>query len=265
MQTRTIILTLVATTAVRAIAVAPCVEPGTVRFDLLKDHRAKISYVLSGGPAIVTVDVQTNNGEGAWVSIGAENFRSLQGDVNKVVTASEAMREIRWDSRADWPDRVVPAGGIRAEVTAWNLRNPPDYMVVDITDGSRVFYTSAAALPKGIGDFIYKSDKIVMRKIPAAGVLWKMGSSRTKVSGLAGEPLHEVTLSEDYYLGVYELTQGQYSNLVMHTTWGSRTNYKSVMPSYYEGADRSVHPLEKVSFNTFRDAGGTAKWPQSWA
>lgn len=242
---------------------APSIVQESVRLWQPRDHRARISYVLSDGPAIVTVDIQTNNGAGAWASIGAENFRSLTGDVNKVVPAGSATREIRWDARADWSDRVVPMGGIRAEVTAWNLRNPPDYMVVDITDGSRAFYASADAVPKGVGDFVYKSDKIVMRKIPAAGVCWKMGSEREKVSGFAAEPLHEVTFSEDFYLGIYELTQGQYSNLVMHTTWGSRTNYKSVMPSSYNGADRSVHPLETVSFNTFRDAGGTDKWPQS--
>lgn len=55
---------------------------------------AIIRYRLTGGPAIVTVDIQTNVNRSAsgpdsdWISIGEVNFRNVAGDVNKLARLS---------------------------------------------------------------------------------------------------------------------------------------------------------------------------------
>ena len=41
-----------------------------------------------------------------------------------------------------------------------------------------------------------------------------MGSPMNEVGRLANEMQHEVTISKSYYLGVYEVTQGQYENVM---------------------------------------------------
>jgi formylglycine-generating enzyme required for sulfatase activity len=69
---------------------------------------------------------------------------------------------------------------------------------------------------------VYKTDKLVMRKIPAANVIWTLGSYQYgsvggKNYGEFGrsdnETARPVMLTDDYYIGVFEVTQAQYAHL----------------------------------------------------
>ena len=88
---------------------------------------------------MVTLDVQTNyveNAETKWASIGGEALWNTEGDVWKKVDAGT--RTISWrPDKSPWAGHKIAAGGARAVVTAWALDNPPNYMVVDISDGAR--------------------------------------------------------------------------------------------------------------------------------
>jgi len=62
----------------------------------------------------------------------------------------------------------------------------------------------------------YKTDKLVLRKIPANGVTWKIGSPVGEVgTGYSNqgvrETQHDVRLTEDFYIGVFEMTQAQFA------------------------------------------------------
>ena len=200
-------------------AVDPQVD--SVSFDFNKDNRlATIRYTLSDAPGIVTLDVETNRTGAAtasaedWVSIGGEHLREVVGDVNRYV---EDLGEhlLLWQPDKSWPDHEVPAGAIRAVVTAWSPQTPPDYLVVDLVNSSnRWYYLGEDFLPRGgITNDYYRQDAIVMRRIPAAGVKWTMGLSstaRTAVgTGYTNMQQHYVKLTNDYYMGVFELTMGQ--------------------------------------------------------
>ena len=68
-----------------------------------------------------------------------------------------------------------------------------------------------------------------------------MGSPESEEGHQENESQHEVTISKDYYLGVTEVTQGQYER-VMGTN-----------PSYFQKrvirkSDSSMYPVEKVSW-----------------
>ena len=196
-------------------------QVGSVSFDFNKDNRlATIRYVLADAPGIVTLDVQTNRTgaatavEADWVSIGGEHLREVVGDVNRYV---EELGEhiLLWQPDKSWPDHEVPAGAIRAVVTAWSPQTPPDYMVVDLVNASnRWFYLGEDFLPRGgITNDYYRQNAIVMRKIPASGVKWTMGMSSTDYAntGMASYNMqqHYVKLTNDYYMAVFELTIGQ--------------------------------------------------------
>ena len=65
-------------------------------------------------------------------------------------------------------------------------------------------------------DVKYKTTHLVMRKIPAAGVTWKIGAPSTEkgtdyVDNKGREDQHAVQLTEDFFIGVFELTQYQFS------------------------------------------------------
>ena len=56
-----------------------------------------VTYTLTGEPAVITIDFQTNevaNAESGWVSIGAVNFTNTIGAVNQVVSTGE--HDIYW-------------------------------------------------------------------------------------------------------------------------------------------------------------------------
>ncbi len=114
-------------------------------------------------------------------------------------------------------------------------------------------------------DAKYATTHLVLRKIPAAGQTFTMGSpesengrkdkdtakengSNVTVSGR--ETQHDVTLTKDFYMGVFEVTQYQWWKIM--GTW----------PSYYSFADcRNSRPVEKVSYNDIRGSGIGATWP----
>ena len=222
-------LALVAVCAVATLTAAP--QATVTGLAQNGGNKVTVGYTLSGGPGIVTVDFLTNG-----VSIGAQNFADVSGDVNRLV--ADGAHEITWKPYSLWPGE--DAENLSAQVTVWATNAPPDYLVYDFVGHATNFYTCVEALPDGgLANNIYKTDRIVLRRIPAKGVSWLMGSSATEVwggtdIGAAGVS-REVTLTRDYYMAIYEITQAQYRHAGGTTT------------SSYSGEDADLHPVEKVA------------------
>lgn len=227
-----------------------------------------ISYTLDR-PAIVTLDVQTNVDSTAasdvpsgWVSIGDIHLRTASGDVNKVVTNLSG--RVSWHPDTDWPE-----GGrldnVRAVLTAWATNSPPSYLVLNLLEPYNVrFYTSEEAFPEGnCTGRVYKTDKLVMRRVPAAGVEWYMGSpsseyGRQNVNTSSAETRHAVTLNEDYYIGVYPVTicqlyrflglafSAENANAAWQTRDGGYMSYNALRGSVDEGVDWPTTGIDKV-------------------
>lgn len=167
-------------------------------------------------PAILFVDVVTNVAPDSTetASIGRENFSTLHDfswnpsefPANRVMPARTY--KFLWQPRKDWPGWKL-RDTVSIVVRAYRLDSPPDYMVVEM-DGSKTkrFYENADELPGGgVTNDVYKTDKLVMRRIPASGVTWLMGNPSV-TTGPAATTAHYVTLTNDYYLSVYEHTKG---------------------------------------------------------
>ena len=190
---------LAAAVAACALNAAPTVSDVTIAFD--EDSRMMtIGYSLSED-AVVTVDILTNN-----VSIGAEKFADVAGDVNGVVKAGRGT--ISWRPEHLWPDQLFTTPLFTAKVSAWKLDEPPPYLVVWITEekGKVRYYESEKALPGGITNVVYRAKRLVMRRIPAKGVTWLMGSPETETGRQANEVQHYVSFTNDYYMGVFPVT-----------------------------------------------------------
>lgn len=220
---------------------------------------AIIGYSLSAANAVITLDIQTNVTGGAWESIGGEAVSGARGDVWKAVETGS--RSIKWDATTCWADHQIPASGIRAVVTAWALDNTPDYMVVDISDGAQqntqTYYPSVDFLPGGIlSNEYYRTTKLVMRKIMAKNVEWTMGSTALEAERGSNEATHQVALTNNYYIGVFEVTQSQWALIQ-----SSRPK-----PSWFKNPDYwSMRPVECVSYNEIRNsANGTANAAYNW-
>ena len=223
-----------------------------------------ITYTLTAAPVVVTLDIETNTASGAWVSIGGEHIQRVAGDVNRRVSGKETYR-ISWIPDRDWPGNIVAANNARAVVTAWPLDNTPDYMVVNLLTATGIdsarYYTSTNFLPGGLlSNPAYRTSSIVMRKILAKDVTWTMGSVIESCHATNLKPYetaHSVTLTNNYYIGVFEVTQRQ---------WSLVTGELKPYFSYEE--DHAMRPIERVSFNRARTSSNNVavaghEWPNA--
>ena len=209
---------------------------------------AEISYALTEGPAIVTMEIQTNalaNGEGEWLPVNGTDVQHIDGDINRIVRTVGERCVIRWKAHKDIPDRVFTNGTIRAVLTAWATNAPPDWLVVGLSSANDVhFYATTNDLPQGFCSDIYKTTHLLMRKIPAAGVTWMMGTPLDEYSARDAnrEIQHRVMHTEDYYMGVYEVTQGQYTNMCDKANPSTQKN----------DPDSPLRPVENVGVRLLR-------------
>ena len=225
------------------------------------DHVLKIEYTLDE-PAIVTFDVKTNG-----VSIGGANLKTATGDFNRLVaaTGSGEKRTITWKSYESWPDHTSRKDGeFSVSVTAWATNSPPDYMVVKLIGddkGSRVFYPSVDWFPGegGVTQDAYKTDYLVMRRIPAAGKTFRMGPP-PEVTRSVNAVRHLVALTNDFYMAIFELTQAQYKNVMgKNCSLSYFDSYKGLNADLANYKNVTTGPVPQTRCSEFR---GTAKsWP----
>ena len=216
-------------------------------------RRVTVQYDLDEA-AVVTMDVLTNG-----VSIGGANIQAVGGDCFKKVAAGNN-HVVTWDPWLSWPDQKFGAGVVSVRMTAWALDNTPDYMAVDITAtggaDTQTYYPAADFVPGGVTNSIYKTTKLLMRKIMAKDVEWTMGSTTLETKRDATrEATHQVKLDGNYYIGVYEVTQAQWDLI------------QPGRPSYFNNAaDRAMRPVEQVCYNEIRNAANstTADAAYNW-
>lgn len=220
-------------------------------------HTVTITYKLDNAPAVVTLDVQTNctdaAGTVAWASIGGGNIQYATGDVwTKVEGDDGATHTITWRPDLSWPDHKIADGGARAVVTAWAMENTPDYMVVDISaaaqPNTQKYYPAVEFLPGGILDnTAYRTTKLVMRKIMAKDVEWTMGSVAEAGREAAKEAPHTVSLTNNYYIGVFEVTQTQWALVA--------TNSPNSCESYFtDTASKPMRAKECMAYSEIRQS-----------
>jgi formylglycine-generating enzyme required for sulfatase activity len=119
------------------------------------------------------------------------------------------------------------------------------YLVVDLSGGTNATsypVTYLSTVPPGGWTDEHKTTKLVLRRIPATTPDFTMGGRSTDYPGASDDGLHQVTLTSDFYLGVFEVTQRQWE-LVM----GNKPSYFN-NASYYQ-----TRPVEQVSYYDIRE------------
>lgn len=202
-----------------------------------------VNYTLAGDDAIVTLDVVTNG-----VSVGGRAIRRVGGDVNRFVSAGE--RTIWWRPDADCD---VTGDDVRAVVRTWTLDNPPDYTVRDLTGTKdRYFYTCEDALPYGIGSDVYRTGNLLLRRIPATGKTFFGGTAPTEPlrDEKGREDAYPVFMTKDYWIGVFEITQGQWE--FVHPDVDHASHFTNVLCA-------ATRPVDGVWCRELRGIDGTGK------
>ena len=165
---------------------------------------SSFSYTLSGEPGIVTFYLTTNG-----VPVDCP-YVSVTGDMNRML--QPGTHSFKWRNDIDWPGQTIRGVDCRIVVKAWSTNSPPDYLVYNLSVPSESprYYAKAADVPGGVTNVMYKTTRLVMRRIHAAG--------QTMVKGVeSGDPAYinnfvkpcEVAFTKDFYIGIYEVTIGQ--------------------------------------------------------
>ena len=208
-----------------------------------------VTYDLAEAPAVITLSIETNSGS-AWVAMDDKVVSRAMGDLNRKITTSSG--KISFIPEVDLPE---DSSNVRAVVTAWPMDDTPNYMVFALSQGAasvddRVrYYATTNAMPGGLlGNVEYRNGFMVFRKILAKGVTWTMGSDHDiepSGKGYENEGPHNVTLSRNYYIGVFPLTRGQYKTLVgaWYNTWFS--------------VDKSLRIQDGIYYRDYQCARGT--------
>lgn len=178
--------------------------------------------------------------------------RTLTGDGANGKPVKPGVHRMTWDMAADMGENYNRAK-VSMKIHAYAGATP--YLVVDLSAGpeaQKYEITYLNEIPGAAWPVEYKTTKLLLKLVVPGTFM--MGSPNEELghnyangsSSFNDETRHQVTLTQPFYMGVFELTQQQYK-LVM----GSN-------PSYHAGDSR---PVEAVSYNDIR--GGTlgAAWP----
>ena len=243
---KTLVIAAAAMSAVTSAFATPTVTGTTI--EQQSSRTVKIAYNLDED-AVVTLDILTNATADVWVSIGAENITHTWGDVNVLVKGA-GPHTLYWAPEKSWTAQFNERYAVKALVKAWAKDAPPDYMVVDLeTPGAIRYYETAEQLPNGgLTNDCYRTDRLVMRKIPAKGVQWRMGSPSVETGRKTGrweaeEITHYVTLTNDYYMGVFEVTKRQ--------AWYMGVEWQSPATS----------PIAQITYAQLRGDNASYDWP----
>ena len=219
------------------------------------DRTVRVGYTLANGPAIVTLAVETNAPGGAWLPAGGRLTATALGDVNRVV--ADGAHEIVFTPDRDFPDGLVGAGAARAVVTAWPVDDPPDYLAVDLSPSANVasrvrYYPDAESVPGGVvSNTHWRQVGLLLRRMHARGRTWMMGA--VAPTGRNTTSPRGMSLPEDYYIGVFEVT---------HAQWAYVAGTNGLLVREYDLAE--LHPAGNVSYVKLREnvsGAGSARDP----
>ena len=248
-----------------AVAALPAVS--NVRMSQPGGRNVLVTYDLANGPAVVTLDIETN-GPNGWVAMDGKCLSTACGDVFRRVTGETGT--FNWNVDGLGINEAIAAGNLRVKLTAWRLDDTPDYMVVSlasnvIPEENRVrYYTSTNELPGGLlGNHEYRKSMVVMKRMRARGIRWMMGSpagtpgrmGNDQATGASPETMHPVTLSNDYYIGVFPLTVAQMAAIYYPNQSGVTAGFP---------VDRAMRICDQVYYKqTFCFVMRNTNWPEA--
>ncbi|MEM7145055.1 MAG: formylglycine-generating enzyme family protein [Verrucomicrobiota bacterium] len=122
--------------------------------------------------------------------------------------------------------------------------NPPPYYVIDLSGGPKAESYPVTALDEAPADLdskTYKTDKLLLKWIEPGTFM--MGQI------LEATPIHEVTLSQGFYFGVFELTQAQWKKVMGNN------------PSHFK--NKPTNPVEMISWEDLRGLQKDHDWPSN--
>ena len=166
---------------------------------------------------------------------------TLKGDGQYGLILGDGQKKLVWDSSADL-GHTVDSSEVKIAIYAEDVTGNAEYLIFDLT-GNRVGFTSTPPTVSQGADC--KSSKLWFKRIDSGN--FTMGSDADEPGHEAiNETEHAVAITKPFYLGIFEMTQAQYTAI-----FGSN-------PSFYHG---NLLPVERTSYRDLRGQNAGATWP----
>ena len=218
------------------------------------------SYTLSGASSPVDVVVEAT-GENGRVRLPMTAF---DGDFFGV---ADGTHPFTFDPTAfGYTNSTVLTGfSLSLTVQGEAAADAGLYMVIDLAAAKAgnaagaVSYCNALDLGADGWSDSYKTTKLVMRRIPAGTFMMGAPSgelgNNTSATYPTREKQHVVTISQPFWISVFEVTQKQ-----LETVLGSRD---AILPYTYLTNDTyyAKRPVDRINYNTLRGTGDGAQYP----
>ncbi len=209
----------------------------TLTGDTAKCYRVSLDVTdLDGGTNLVARTV--------WEDGGAVT--------NAALDLAPDEHRLVWNAGADLPEGFV-ADNVAVSLRAEYLHDTALYMVVDLSGGPNAEHYPVSYLPdvpEGGWTDEYKTDKLVLRRIEPGW--FTMGSPEGELGRGENEVQHSVSLTEPFYVGVFELTQRQWELV------------EGGNPSLFSNTEnQSTKPVEEVHWGDIRGLNQGNLWPES--
>lgn len=234
-----LVLAVAAALCALAVSAAVAVKDVSCRQRYPWNGLVDIDYTVESDDAAADVYVfpeGVDNDSGALLQMRTLSGEGVNGPVKP------GTRRMTWNAAKDQPNFNTTSFSVK--MTAVSGAAP--YLVIDLSGGANAAsypVRFAATGPDLANDTCRTTELWLKLVLPGT---FTMGSPVGEVGRQSNETQHSVTLTKPFYMGVFQMTQKQYT-LVM----GSN-------PSSYRGDTR---PVEQVSYNDIRGTLLGANWP----
>ncbi len=206
----------------------------------------RINYTLSN-----RIDAQNYGLRFLYATGGRTNeIVNLEGDVSldagsHTITWVDESNAVILGQPSEVLVAIVGVGSV-GDAIAQEQFTSKRYCIINLAQNENsekwaIQYTNA--VPAGGWTDEHKCNKMVFRRCPAGE--FHFGSNEETEENI-------VTLTKDFYIGIFEVTRGQYAH-IMGSCPSSGT--------YYQVGD--LHPAFRVSYNDIRGSENGANWPTS--
>ena len=141
--------------------------------------------------------------------------------------------------------------------------NPPQYLVIDLSGGSEAtrYPYRHSEIPPDLSDERCRTTELWLRRIPPGTFV--MGSPEREVGRTPDEQQHLVTLSRDFYIGVFEVTRRQWELVVgsLPAAYSHKSN-RIYMEDTRCDDERMATPVAEVAYSVIRGNDVGAGWPE---
>ena len=161
----------------------------------------------------------------------------VDGDGYTGIVFGDGQKRVTWDASAQLGTRIV-SDKLKIAVAAEDITEIATYLKLDLTTYKMTASTTGPSVAAGASS---KYAELWLRRIENGTFV--MGATRSEPWYYSDEKEHTVTLTKAYYIGVFELTQGQYNRINA------------------DGTSTAVVPQGNISYNTLRGTSYGATWP----